>query len=63
MKVGARIKKLRTDQAMTQVALAKKAKITQGYLSELEAGNETPSLASLQRLAKVLGCKMSELVE
>jgi len=60
--VGIRIKKLRMDQGMTQVALAKKVKITQGYLSELEAGNETPSLPMLQRLAKVLKVSVGELL-
>jgi transcriptional regulator with XRE-family HTH domain len=45
-------------------ALAEKAKVPPGYLSELEAGKKTnPSLAVLKRLAKALGVPVTELLE
>ncbi len=57
------LKTLREGKSMTQVDLAKKAKLTQPYLAELEAGKKkNPSLAVLQRLAKALGVPVTELL-
>jgi transcriptional regulator with XRE-family HTH domain len=56
------LKKLRGD--MKQEALAKRAKVSRGYLAALEAGHKkNPSLAVLQRLAKALGVPVTELLE
>ena len=64
MKLGKRLKQLRKRKGLTQVALAKRLTVTQGYIAQLEGGyNKAPSLAMLRRLAKALGCKVSELVE
>jgi transcriptional regulator with XRE-family HTH domain len=61
---GMRLKQLRTVQGMTQVELAKRAKVTQGFIAQLEGGfRKDPSLSTLRRLARALKCKVSELVE
>jgi len=44
------------------VALAKKARITQGYLARVEAGTRTPTLPMLKRLARALGVTLVRLV-
>jgi transcriptional regulator with XRE-family HTH domain len=64
MKLGTRLKQLRTAKGLTQVALAKRLKITQGYLAQLEGGyNKAPSLAMLVRLAKALRVDVAELLK
>jgi len=61
---GMRLKQLRTARGMTQVDLAKRAKVTQGFIAQLEGGlKKDPSLSTLRRLSKALKCTVSELVE
>jgi transcriptional regulator with XRE-family HTH domain len=49
---------------MTQRDLARKAKVTPGYVAQLEMGlKKNPSLAVLQRLAKALGVPVTELLK
>ena len=38
--MSATIRRLRGQQGMTQEELAKKVKVTQGYISQLEAGTK-----------------------
>jgi XRE family transcriptional regulator, master regulator for biofilm formation len=48
---------------MTQEDLARRAKLSRGYLAKLEAGhNKNPSLLVLGRLAKALGVPLTELL-
>ena len=50
-------------QRMTQEKLAKRAKVSRGYLAAIEAGHrKNPSLAVLKRLAKALGVPVTELL-
>jgi transcriptional regulator with XRE-family HTH domain len=57
------LRRLRKEKDLTQVEFAKKAKLTQSYLAELERGDKTnPSLAILQRLAKALGLPIANLL-
>ena len=54
----------RRERGMTQEELAKKAKVTKFYISQLEIGiRDNPSLAVLQRLAKALGVSAGELLD
>jgi ribosome-binding protein aMBF1 (putative translation factor) len=41
--------------------LAEKVGISQGYLSEIEAGKKTGSLSVLKRIAEVLGVELNDL--
>jgi transcriptional regulator with XRE-family HTH domain len=57
------VKRVREKRGMTQAELAKKARLTQGYVSKLEAGAQrNPSGAVLKRLAKALGVPVTELL-
>ena len=57
------IRELREDRKLTQEQLAKRAKMARGYLAQLEAGHKkNPSLPALQRLARALGVKLTELL-
>lgn len=40
---------------MTQTELSKRAKVSQGYYSDIESGTRCPSPAVASRIAKVLG--------
>jgi len=62
--LGKVIQTLREEQLLTQTTLAKKAKVTQGYIAQLERGmRKSPSLRVLQRLAKALGVPVTALLE
>jgi transcriptional regulator with XRE-family HTH domain len=61
--VGRRVRALRQRKGLSQLELAKRAKITQPYLAQIEAGvRKNPSLKTLQRLAKALGVTVGKLV-
>ena len=48
---------------MTQEVLAKKARISRGYLARLETGCHEPTLTTLRKLAKALGVPVTALLE
>ena len=59
-----RVRTLRRERRMTQEELAKKARVTKYYISQLETGlRDNPSLPVLRRLAKALGVSAGELLE
>lgn len=58
------IKSIRKKRNLSQVELAKKAGITQAYLSLLETGQKkNPSLKTLSNLAGALNVPISELLK
>lgn len=59
-----RLRTLRRERRMTREELAKKARVAELYISQLEAGPlENPSPPVLRRLAKALGVSVGELLE
>jgi transcriptional regulator with XRE-family HTH domain len=63
MTLGRRVKRVREARGLTQVALAKRARVTQGFVSKVEAGvQRDPGVAVLQRLAKALGVPVTALL-
>ena len=62
MVLGERLKKLRNQKGLTLSALAEASALTKGFISQLEAGQTSPSLASLKRLATALGTTASALL-
>jgi transcriptional regulator with XRE-family HTH domain len=53
--IGVTIKRLREEKGWSQLALAKRAKVPQSYISELEAGDKrNPGIETLRKLAKAL---------
>jgi transcriptional regulator with XRE-family HTH domain len=58
------LRQKREEQGLTQRDLAKRAKVTAGYVAQLEMGvRKNPSLEILKRLAKALGVPASELLQ
>ncbi|HEV2339640.1 MAG TPA: helix-turn-helix transcriptional regulator [Patescibacteria group bacterium] len=61
--VGKKIQQLRQDKDVSQVIMAEKIGITPVYLGFIEQGVRNPSIATLDKIARYLGVKMSELLE
>ena len=62
-KLGVKIRRLRTQAGLSQTALAKRAKVTQGFISQLEVGLRQDAQARVMvRLAKALGVPLGELL-
>ena len=62
-KMSVTIRRLREARDLTQAELAKRAKLTQGYISQLEAGTKKDIGARVAvRLAKALGVPVTELL-
>jgi XRE family transcriptional regulator, master regulator for biofilm formation len=55
---------MREERGLTQRDLARKARITQGYVAQLEMGIRTnPSIEIVKRLAKAIGVPVTALLE
>lgn len=67
-RMGMVIKRLREDRGLTQEALAKKAGISRVYLAQIEGSSKkppvrTPTIPTLEKLAKALKVKLAELLK
>ncbi len=62
-RLGTTLKRLRQKKGLTQTALAARAKLHRVYVAQIEAQTKTPSLAALERLAKVLGVPVTALLD
>ena len=57
------IRELREGQKMTQAQLARRARVTPGYVAQLELGLRTnPSLDVVRRLARALRVPLKDLL-
>jgi transcriptional regulator with XRE-family HTH domain len=53
--VGERLRQFRTDRGLSVGTLATKAGFSPSFISQVERGQVSPSIASLERIAAVLG--------
>jgi transcriptional regulator with XRE-family HTH domain len=62
--IGKAIKELREARGWTQQQLAKRARLTQGYVAKLESSDYAPdpALSVVLKLADALGVEIEELV-
>ncbi len=63
MKLGEKIKLLRTEKALTQPELANKAGIEQSYLSKLENDKAVPSFDIINRISMALETSGMDLID
>jgi XRE family transcriptional regulator, regulator of sulfur utilization len=61
--ISKRIKKLRGELGLTQEDLAEKVGVSRVYVGYVEQGRNTPSLEILEKIAKALKSKLSDLLE
>lgn len=57
------IKRFREARGLTQVVLARRAKLHRVSLAKIESQTLSPTLATLDRIAKALGVRTAELLE
>lgn len=62
MQFGENLRMLRSQQGLTLTSLASASGLTKGFISQLEAGRSSPSLASLTKLAEALGTTPADLI-
>jgi XRE family transcriptional regulator, regulator of sulfur utilization len=58
--VGAWIRRLRTDQGLTLRKLATRTHFSPSFISQVENGVVSPSIASMEKIATVLGVTLGE---
>jgi transcriptional regulator with XRE-family HTH domain len=58
--VGAWVRRLRTDQGMSLRALARRTDFSPSFISQVENGLVSPSIASMQKIAQTLGVTIGE---
>ncbi len=61
MRVGVRIRQLREARQLSQVGLARRAKIGRITLIRIEEGTQDPTTGTLGRIARALGIKVRDL--
>ncbi|HEY4356263.1 MAG TPA: helix-turn-helix transcriptional regulator [Acidobacteriaceae bacterium] len=62
VRIGIRVRDLRTEKGWSQRMLADHAQIEQAHLARLENGLVEPGVIVLERIAKVLGVEAFELL-
>lgn len=60
--LGKKIAKKRKAKGFTQEKLADKVNISRAYMGYIEQGRNAPSLEVLEKIARVLGVSISELL-
>lgn len=57
------VKKIRMLKKITQAELGKRSGIARQTINTIENGKSTPTTRTLQKIAKALGVKVSDLLE
>lgn len=63
VKFGRQVRKARKRTALSQEALAAKAKIHRNHMGAIERGEANVTLLNMARIAKALGVKVSDLID
>lgn len=63
VRVGARIRELRTAKGWTQQLLADHAQIERSHVARLEEGKREAGLMMLEKIAQALDVRLRELVD
>jgi transcriptional regulator with XRE-family HTH domain len=60
--IGARIKQVRLQRGWSQARLADHTGIKREHISRLENGHNVPTVGTMQRIARVLGISLAQLL-
>ena len=60
---GRNMKRLRTEKGITQGDISRSLKLARSFISNIENGKTNPTLATIAKLAKVLGVSTDELLK
>ena len=61
--IGKRMQKYRKEKGLSQVEMAEKIGVSPTYIGFIEQGVRNPSIATLDKIARVLGVKLSEIFD
>ena len=61
--LGKNMKRIRAKKKMSQGDIARALEVDRGYISNIENGKKNPTLATIDKLAKVLGVPADELLK
>jgi transcriptional regulator with XRE-family HTH domain len=62
MRFGARLREIRKKAEISQEKLAAQAGMARNFISMIENGQRNVTLATIQKLATALSCKMATLM-
>ena len=62
-RLGANIKRIRTEKGMTQGDIVRALDLDRGYVSSLENGKRNPTLAMIEKIATALKISVDELLK
>lgn len=62
IRLGASVRKFRKQKDLTQEQLATKVRVSSTYIGFIEQGQRNPSLKTIDKIARVLGVKISDLL-
>jgi putative transcriptional regulator len=62
MNIGQRVREFRKDMGMPQAELARRAGVARNYIVMIENGNSTPSVKTLEKIARELRTEPAELL-
>ncbi len=62
-RLGRNVRRLRVEKGLSQEAFADEAGIHRTYVSDIERGVRNPTILIVEKLAKRLGARASELLE
>ena len=58
---GTKVRKYRRSKGLTQEKLADKIRVTATYIGFIEQGQRQPSIKTADKIARVLGIKLTDL--
>ncbi|EGW39062.1 helix-turn-helix transcriptional regulator [Desulfosporosinus sp. OT] len=61
--IGKRIVQLRKERGWTQNDLAKAARLSKGYISAIEEGDQRPKVKTVAMIANALGVGVKDLLK
>ncbi|MCB1796809.1 MAG: helix-turn-helix transcriptional regulator [Candidatus Competibacteraceae bacterium] len=61
-KIADNVRKARSASGLTQLELAKKAGLSTNYISRIERADVSPTVETLEKLAKALRIKSSDIL-
>lgn len=62
-KLGANIKRIRTEKGMSQSGLCVILKLDRAYMSNMESGKKNPTLATIEKIANALKVTVEQLIK
>lgn len=62
-KLGKNMKRIRLDKGISQGDISRALNVARSFVSNIENGKTNPTLATISKLAKVLGVSVGELMK